>query len=186
MILAVSIALVLAVLLYVLLIRPQDLPFVEPQSPTGHLDERKAAIYENIRDANFEFLMGKLSQEDYQQTKADLQQELNEVNAEIQVVLARLGPDVESTSAALKPAGQSRTKVPANPAQEPRKAVAGGAETSSAATLAEPLEAISGQPLSSDAPAHPGPFVCGNCGASFPQPMRFCGACGKPMGEAKA
>ncbi len=92
MIIASSIAVVVIVLLYVLLIRQTDLPYVEPVSPVAHLDERKAAIFENIRDSNFEFLMGKLSAEDYQQTKNDLQKELAGVNAEIESVLASLAP----------------------------------------------------------------------------------------------
>jgi hypothetical protein len=95
MIIALSVAVVVAALLYVLVIRQADLPYVEPLSPTAHLDERKAAIFENIRDANFEFLMGKLSQDDYQQTKSDLQKELSEVNAEIEGVLAKSGAVAE-------------------------------------------------------------------------------------------
>lgn len=83
MILAASIALIVIVLVLLLFIRQNDLPYVEPVSATAHLDERKTAIYENIRDANFEYLMGKLSEDDYKQTKADLQDELSEVNAEI-------------------------------------------------------------------------------------------------------
>src|SRR5207248_320934 len=45
--------------------------------------ERKAAIYENLRDLQFEYRVGKLSDQDYQQTKLDLQKELAGVLAEI-------------------------------------------------------------------------------------------------------
>lgn len=89
MIIIFSIAAVVVALLYVVLIRQADLPYVEPISPVAHLDERKAAIFENIRDSNFEFLMGKLSNADYQQTKKDLLRELAGVNAEIEATLAR-------------------------------------------------------------------------------------------------
>ena len=41
-------------------------------SPTQHLDERKAAIYENLRDLQFEYRVGKLSDADYAQTKLAL------------------------------------------------------------------------------------------------------------------
>ena len=41
--------------------RPKDLPAPEPVSPFQHLDERKAAIYENLRDLQFEYRVGKLS-----------------------------------------------------------------------------------------------------------------------------
>lgn len=113
MIIASSIAVVVIVLLYVLLIRQSDLPYVEPVSPVAHLDERKAAIFENIRDSNFEFLMGKLSAEDYQQTKNDLQKELAGVNAEIESVLASLGPvDLAGLSAKQKGAPKAEALPP--------------------------------------------------------------------------
>ena len=54
-----------------------------PYRPSQHLDERKAAIYENLRDLQFEYRVGKLSDEDYQQTKKDLQKELAGVLAEV-------------------------------------------------------------------------------------------------------
>ena len=62
---------------------PSDLPAPEPVSPFQHLDERKAAIYENLRDLQFEYRVGKLSDADYQTTKKDLQKELAGVLAEI-------------------------------------------------------------------------------------------------------
>src|SRR6185437_16627850 len=68
---------------FTLFIRGRDLPPPEPVSPTAHLEERKARIYENLRDLQFEFRVGKLSDQDYQQTKLSLQRELAEVLAEI-------------------------------------------------------------------------------------------------------
>ena len=44
---------------------------------------RKAQIYENLRDLQFEYRVGKLSDADYQQTKTGLQTELAGVLAEI-------------------------------------------------------------------------------------------------------
>ena len=44
-------------------------------APAGlrqYLDDRKAQIYENLRDLQFEYRVGKLSDEDYQSTKRDL------------------------------------------------------------------------------------------------------------------
>ena len=66
-----------------LLIRAKDLPVVPPPSPTLHLDQRRATIYENLRDLQNEYRMGKLSDEDYQSTKKDLQGELATVMAQI-------------------------------------------------------------------------------------------------------
>jgi len=71
------------VIAFILSVRAKDLPQPEPVSPFQHLDERKAAIYENLRDLQFEYRVGKLSDQDYQQTKLDLQRELAGVMGEI-------------------------------------------------------------------------------------------------------
>jgi hypothetical protein len=76
-------------LLYTLFIRTKDIPPPEPVSPTAHLEERKAAIYENLRDLQFEYRVGKLSDADYQQTKVSLQKELATVMSEIDNVAPR-------------------------------------------------------------------------------------------------
>src|SRR5882757_7737001 len=73
-----------ATLFYTLFIRAKDIPPPDPVSPTRHLEERKAAIYENLRDLQFEYRVGKLSDVDYQQTKTSLQKELAVVLAEIE------------------------------------------------------------------------------------------------------
>ena len=57
-------------------VRPSDLPPVEPVLPWQHLEDRKARIYENLRDLQFEYRVGKFSDEDYQRTKKSLQGEL--------------------------------------------------------------------------------------------------------------
>jgi hypothetical protein len=90
MIIAVSALLVVAVLLFIVSVRAKDLPEPEPVSPFQHLDERKAAIYENLRDLQFEYRLGKLSDTDYQITKADLQKELAGVLAEVDRVKTEL------------------------------------------------------------------------------------------------
>jgi hypothetical protein len=72
--------------LLTLFVRAKDIPPPDPVSPTQHLDERKAAIYENLRDLQFEYRVGKLSDGDYQQTKLKLQQELAIVLAEIDLI----------------------------------------------------------------------------------------------------
>jgi hypothetical protein len=79
---------------FVLGVRPKDLPEPEPVSPFQHLDERKAAIYENLRDLQFEYRVGKLSDQDYQTTKHDLQKELAGVLAEVDRVRGGLATTV--------------------------------------------------------------------------------------------
>ncbi len=76
------IAVVAVTLLYTLFVRAKDIPPADPVSPTKHLDERKAAVYENLRDLQFEYRVGKLSDVDYAQTKLALQKELAVVVAE--------------------------------------------------------------------------------------------------------
>src|SRR5713226_1080817 len=112
MVLTVAVLVAIGAMLFTLFIRPQDVPEAPPVSPTAHLEQRKAQIYENLRDLNFEFRVGKLSDADYQKTKLDLQRELAKVLAEIDAVQA----------AQPKP-------VQPKPAQPPAKAAAATAES---------------------------------------------------------
>jgi hypothetical protein len=83
MILAAAVLLTVGAVAFTLLVRSRDLPEPEPVMPWEHLELRKAQIYENLRDLQFEYRVGKLSDADYQQTKAGLQSELAGVMAEI-------------------------------------------------------------------------------------------------------
>lgn len=134
MVLSAAVVLVMGTLLFTLFVRSQDVPETPAVSPTAHLEERKAQIYENLRDLQFEFRLGKLSDADYQKTKIDLQRELAKVLAEIDAV---------------------QPPVPPKPAR------------ALAAKAAETLAKVSDK--------------CPHCGAKFPQPLKFCGECGKAM-----
>jgi len=100
LIIALTSLLAVVVLAFVLRVRPQDLPPAEKPSPFAHLDERKAAIYENLRDLQFEYRVGKLSDTDYQNTKTDLQKQLAAVLAEVDRLKAGTGSEVNGTAAA--------------------------------------------------------------------------------------
>lgn len=102
MIIAITCVIAIVVIAFVLGVRPKDLPEPEPVSPFQHLDERKAAIYENLRDLQFEYRVGKLSDLDYQQTKRDLQKELASVMAEVDRIRDELK---------MRPAAPVKTKV---------------------------------------------------------------------------
>jgi hypothetical protein len=91
MIIALAALLVVGVLAYTLFIRLKDVPPPEPVSPLAHLEDRKAAIYENLRDLQFEYRLSKLSDEDYQRTKLSLQKELAAVLSEMEETAKRLG-----------------------------------------------------------------------------------------------
>jgi hypothetical protein len=86
MVFLVAVLVAVGALGWTILVRGKDIPEAPPVSPTQHLEERKAQIYENLRDLQFEFRVGKLSDGDYQKTKVDLQKELAKVMAEIETI----------------------------------------------------------------------------------------------------
>src|ERR1700683_19615 len=90
--LIVAVVLVITITtLFTVFIRAKDIPPADPVSPTQHLEDRKAQIYEKLRDLQFEYRVGKLSDADYQQTKLTLQKELAIVLAEIDRIIAQIG-----------------------------------------------------------------------------------------------
>jgi len=101
MIFAAAVVLILLPVLLTLGLRQKDLPEAPPVSPTAHLEQRKAQIYENLRDLQFEYRVGKLSDSDYQQTKLGLQQQLAQVLAAIE----------EISGSAPKPAAAAKAAV---------------------------------------------------------------------------
>lgn len=115
MTIAIACVVAIAAIVFILGVRPKDLPAPEPESPFHHLDERKAAIYENLRDLQFEYRVGKLSDTDYQSTKRDLQKELAGVLAEVDRLKLQLGMNgaTPPPAAAPKPAQTSGTVCPA-------------------------------------------------------------------------
>jgi hypothetical protein len=91
MIVTSAVVLVMAALFYTLFIRDKDVPEPIPVSPIQHLEDRKHAIYDNLRDLQFEYRLGKLTDDDYQQTKQALQKELAVVLSETEQTLKSLG-----------------------------------------------------------------------------------------------
>jgi len=88
---------------FLLFIRFKDLPQPAPVSPFRHLDERKAAIYESLRDLQFEYRLNKLSDDDYQTTKVELQKELARVLAETDRIKGQMGQPVKAAAVAAPP-----------------------------------------------------------------------------------
>jgi hypothetical protein len=105
MVIALASVLSVVVIGYLLFVRPQDLHKAEPVSPFAHLDERKASIYENLRDLQFEYRLGKMSDADYQRSKLDLQKELARVMAEVEKIAG--GQQVVAKAAPAKPTKKS-------------------------------------------------------------------------------
>jgi len=107
MTLAIAAILIAGVLAFILLLRTKDIPEEEPVSPAAHLEQRKQRIYEGLRDLQFEYRVGKLSDEDYQRTKTGLQKELAGVMAEIDRVLG--GAPIPPPKAVVPPAESPRS-----------------------------------------------------------------------------
>ena len=103
MIIAITCLIAIAVIAFVLGVRPKDLPPPETESPFKHFDERKAAIYENLRDLQFEYRLGKLSDQDYQTTKKDLQKELAQVLADVDKLKLSMNGNAPKAAAAPAP-----------------------------------------------------------------------------------
>lgn len=53
------------------------------------MEERKKAIYDNLKDLHFEYLAGKLSDADYQRTRKMLESEAAGVVADLELARAR-------------------------------------------------------------------------------------------------
>lgn len=109
MIVTLAVVLVLAALCFTLFVRAKDVPEPIPASPIQHLEDRKHAIYDNLRDLQFEYRLGKLSDEDYQQTKLALQKELALVLAETEDTIKRLG--LTPTRVPSKPASSRQARA---------------------------------------------------------------------------
>jgi hypothetical protein len=86
MLIAASVVLILIALGLPLFLTSRSIPEPEPVSPFDHLEDKKATIYESLRDLQAEFRMDKLSDSDYERTKQDLQRELALVMAEIEAI----------------------------------------------------------------------------------------------------
>lgn len=111
MILAAAAVLTIGAILFTLFVRTGDLPLPEAVAPWEHLELRKAQIYENLRDLQFEYRVGKLSDADYQQTKLGLQTELAGVLAEIDRLKGASAPAAVAAAAAA-PAGKIAETAP--------------------------------------------------------------------------
>jgi len=69
---------------------PERNPFVQAdKTRVDSLRERKEAIYENLRDLNFEYLAGKYPEQDYVEQRGVLENEAAGVIAEMEGLEAR-------------------------------------------------------------------------------------------------
>ncbi|MBM3786370.1 MAG: zinc ribbon domain-containing protein [Acidobacteria bacterium] len=89
MIIGFAALIVLAALFFTLRISPKSLPPLDAESPVQPLEEAKVRIYENLRDLQFEYRLNKITDEDYQTSKLDLQKELARVLAQMEALGAK-------------------------------------------------------------------------------------------------
>ena len=82
MTLLICAAITLLTLMYVFYL-PSKLYLGPEKTRAALLRERKDAVYENLRDLNFEYNAGKLPDSDYQSLKASLEDEAATLLAEI-------------------------------------------------------------------------------------------------------
>jgi hypothetical protein len=68
---------------YYIFFFPGEVYAGEEMTRLGYLRERKEAVYENLRDLNFEFKAGKVPDGDYQSMRASLEEEAAALMAEI-------------------------------------------------------------------------------------------------------
>jgi len=80
----------LALACFAFIFWPERNPFVQAdKTRVDSLRERKDAIYENLRDLNFEYLAGKYPEQDYAEQRSILEDEAAAVIAEMEALEAR-------------------------------------------------------------------------------------------------
>lgn len=82
--------LVLTIAIFLFIFWPERHPFFQAdKTRVDYLRERKDAIYDNLRDLNFEYLAGKYPEQDYNEQRTGLEDEAARVIAEIDRLTAR-------------------------------------------------------------------------------------------------
>jgi hypothetical protein len=75
---------------FVFMFWPERNPFVQAdKTRVDYLRERKEAIYENLRDLNFEYLAGKYPEAEYIEQRRALEDEAAKTIAEMESLTAR-------------------------------------------------------------------------------------------------
>jgi len=69
--------------LYYVFFFPGEVYAGEEKTRLGYLRERKEAVYDNLRDLNFEYKAGKVPDSDFESMRASLEEEAAAIMAEI-------------------------------------------------------------------------------------------------------
>ncbi len=89
MVSVICILMALGALAFVLFVEPEQAPASPLEEQLAPLLRKKEILYENLRDLNFEFRMGKLSEADYQEAKRAAQAELVPVMSAVEELNAQ-------------------------------------------------------------------------------------------------
>jgi HEPN domain-containing protein len=83
-------SILLSLALFAFVFWPERNPFVQAdKTRVDYLRERKDAIYENLRDLNFEYQAGKYPEAEYAEQRSALEDEAAQVIAEMEGLTAR-------------------------------------------------------------------------------------------------
>ena len=83
-------SILLSLALFAFVFWPERNPFVQAdKTRVDYLRERKDAIYENLRDLNFEYQAGKYPEADYNEQRKSLEDEAAATIAEMEALQAR-------------------------------------------------------------------------------------------------
>lgn len=152
---------------FTLLVRERDIPPAPVENPElKHLETRRQVLYENLKDLQFEYIQGKLSETDYQSVKSGFLNDLAGVMASIE----QLQPEKERAEKETAD-GHRDTEARGKSYLEKEKA---GKETAAREPVAPQRPASKG---------HSGSLICSACGAENPGQHRFCGQCGAALSE---
>jgi hypothetical protein len=137
---------------FTLFVREQDIPAAAEENPElKQLEDRKQVLYENLKDLQFEYHQGKLSDEDYQSLKQGFLYDLAGVMDSIERLEARRPKRPQ-------PSVPSETSVSSESSRKQERPERQAAVAVSVAIV-----------------------TCPSCGGANSSGNRFCGHCGKAL-----
>jgi hypothetical protein len=146
------------------LLKPGPAPLLVEDDALTDLLHRKDAVLVAIKETEFDYLVGKLSQEDYERIDSSLRRQAVGLLQQIEKIApesARLDDDIEAAIAAQRHVQPEQSAVPVHRPAPPRPAAA----TPANGTGMTPAR------------------FCTNCGSKIEAHHKFCANCGQPVAE---
>ena len=174
MVVLVCVLLAAAAIGFTLVVRERDIPSAPVEDPElKHLEVRRQTLYDNLKDLQFEYHQGKLSEEDYQSLKHGFLYDLAGVMDSIE----------RRTLRKPKPAKGSAAGAPAVKAEPGGKKAPAAAAAATSEMIACPSCGAANAAANRFCGqcARPLSVTCPACKAANPLAARFCGQCGQPL-----